>query len=214
MSRRPAAASRALAAVAVLALLAPVAPLAAQQSRGSMELIPYAGYMFSGNALEGPFGTSLSNGAGALYGAQLALRILPGVALVGNLGYSAPDVRAGVPIFGDVRVGRSSLWIYDGGVQLSLPARGEPAPSITPFVQGGVGAMQYSVSSGPVTGKANNLAWNVGAGVDVALVRGVGVRLFAKDHIGRFDFRDATGLDVTGETVHHVALGLGLRLEF
>lgn len=197
-----------------LLLLLAAAPLAAQQSKLSMELTPYAGYMISGNALEGPFGTSLSNSAGALYGAQLALHVMPGVALVGNLGYSDPDVRAGVPILGNVRVGSSSIWMYDGGVQLSLPARSEFALPITPFVQGGIGAMQYSVKSGPLTGKANNVAWNVGAGVDVALMPGIGVRLFAKDYIGRFDFRDATGLDVKGETAHHVALGLGLKLEF
>lgn len=199
-------------ATALLVLAA--APLAAQQTRLSMELTPYAGYMLSGKAFDGPFGTSLSNGAGPVYGAQLALHLAPGIALVGHLGYSDPDVRAGVPILGDVRVGSSSIWMYDGGVQLSLPARSEFALPVTPFLQGGIGAMQYSVKSGPLTGKADNVAWNVGGGVDVALMPGIGVRLFAKDYIGRFDFRDATGLDVRGETAHHVALGLGLKLEF
>lgn len=206
--------ARILRAASVIAIFA-ATPAAAQRARAtSLQLTPYAGYMISGNALEGPLGTSLSNSAGAVYGAQLALPLGANIAVVGNLAYAAPDVRAGVPIFGDVRVGSSEIWMYDGGLQLSLPATAGGLLPISPFVQGGVGAMRYEVSSGPVTGKATNVAWNVGAGVDLALARNLGARIFAKDYIGRFDFKDATGLDVKGETAHHVALGVGLRLDF
>jgi hypothetical protein len=149
-----------------------------------------------------------------MYGAQLSLQLVPGLSVVGNLAYSDPDVRAGVPFLGDVRVGSSTIWMYDGGLQLALPLQGGGLLPITPFVQGGVGVMNYEVSSGPLSTKATNVAWNVGGGFDVALARNVGVRLFAKDYIGRFDFRDAAGLDVAGETAHNVALGVGLRLEF
>ena len=200
---------RAAALVAVAAI-----PAAAQRSTTSLQLTPYAGYMLSGKALEGPLGTSLSNSAGPMFGAQLSLQLVPGLALVGNLAYSDPDIRAGVPFLGDVSVGSSTIWMYDGGLQLSLPLQSGGLLPITPFVQGGAGVMNYEVSSGPLSAKATNVAWNVGGGVDVSLGRNLGVRLFAKDYIGRFDFQDATGLDVKGETAHHVALGVGLKLEF
>ena len=204
---------RATVARAAVLLVLVAAPLAAQRSTTTLQVTPYAGYMISGKALEGPLGTSLSNSAGAMFGAQLALEIVPGLAVVGNVAYSDPDVRAGVPFLGDVRVGSSSIWLYDGGLQLSMPLTGGLLP-ITPFVQGGVGAMRYEVSSGPLTGTASNVAWNVGGGADLTLGRNLGLRLFAKDYIGKFDFKDATGLDVSGETAHHVALGVGLKLEF
>lgn len=200
-----------LAAVAAT-LLAPAAR--AQRAAGGIQLSPYAGYLISGNALEGPLGTSLSNSAGAIGGAQLAITLAPGIAVVGNVAYASPDVRAGIPIVGDVSVGSSEIWLYDGGLQLSLPERAGGLLPISPFLQGGVGAMRYSVSSGPLTGEATNVAWNLGAGADLALGRHLAVRLFAKDYIGKFDFKDATGFDVGGETTHHVALGMGLRLDF
>lgn len=201
-----------VAALAALALL-PAAALA-QRAASVIQVSPYAGYLISGRALEGPLGTSLSNAAGAIGGAQVALKLAPSIALVGNLAYAAPDVRAGVPFLGDVRVGSSTIWLYDAGLQLSMPERAGGLLPISPFVQAGVGAMRYEVSSGPLTGTASNVAWNVGAGADLTLGRHVAVRLFAKDYIGRFDFKDATGVDVTGETAHHVALGVGLRLDF
>lgn len=203
-----------LLATAAALLLAPEAYAQRAARATSIQLAPYAGYLISGKALEGPLGTSLSNAAGAIGGAQLAVTLAPGIALVGNVAYASPDVRAGIPIFGDVSVGSSEIWLYDAGFQLSLPERAGGLLPISPFVQGGVGSMRYSVSSGPVTGEATNLAWNVGAGADVALGRHVSVRLFAKDYIGKFDFKDATGFDVNGETAHHVALGMGLRLDF
>lgn len=199
-------------AAAAAALLAPAA--VAQRATGGLQLAPYAGYLISGNAFEGPLGTSLSNSAGAIGGVQLAIPLAAGVAVVGNVAYAAPDVRAGIPIVGDVSVGSSEIWLYDAGLQLSLPERAGGLLPIAPFVQGGVGSMRYSVSSGPLTGEATNLAWNVGAGADLSLGRHVSVRLFAKDYIGKFDFKDATGFDVSGETTHHVALGMGLRLDF
>jgi opacity protein-like surface antigen len=206
--------TRATFARAASLLVLAAAPAAAQRTGAtSLQLTPYAGYMISGKALEGPLGTSLSNGGGAMYGAQLALKLVPGLALVGNLAYSDPDVRAGVPFFGDVNVGSSTIWMYDGGLQLSLPSQGGLLP-ITPFVQGGVGAMSYEVSAGPLSTKATNVAWNVGGGLDLAVGRNLGVRLFAKDYIGRFDFQDAAGLDVAGAVTHNVALGVGLKLEF
>jgi hypothetical protein len=196
-----------------LALLALASPLAAQRA-ATFGVTPYAGYMISGKALQGPLGTDVSNSAGALFGAQLALKLSPNLAVVGNVGYSDPEVRAGVPFLGSVHLGSSKIWLYDAGLQLSLPSGAAAALPIAPYVEGGVGSMRYEVSSGPLSGKATNVAWNVGAGADLTLAPSFAVRLFAKDYIGRFDFKDATGLDVNGETAHHVAFGVGLRLDF
>jgi hypothetical protein len=189
-------------------------PVFAQRAATTIEIAPYAGVMISGNALEGPLGTTLSNSAGAIYGAQVALKLGSIVSVIGNLGYSDPDIRAGVPIFGDVRLGSSKIWMYDGGLRLSLPGASAGLLPITPFIEGGAGVMKYDVSSGPLSAKSTNVAWNVGAGADLTISRNFGMRIFAKDYIGRFDFKDATGFDVQGETAHHVALGVGLRLDF
>ena len=46
------------------------------------------------------------------------------------------------------------------------------------------------------------------------LGRNVGLRLLAKDYIGRFDVQEASGLDAEGEIGHNVALSVGLKLGF
>jgi hypothetical protein len=40
------------------------------------------------------------------------------------------------------------------------------------------------------------------------------VRLLAKDYIGKFDFKDAIGVDVSGSTSHNFGLTAGLRFDF
>jgi len=40
------------------------------------------------------------------------------------------------------------------------------------------------------------------------------LRFLAKDYIGQFNFQDATGLDITGNTAHNFALTAGLRFDF
>ena len=59
-----------------------------------------------------------------------------------------------------------------------------------------------------------NLAGNVGLGADLALGDAVGLRLMAKDYVGKFDFKDATTLDVQSQTAHNWALTAGLRFNF
>ena len=58
---------------------------------------------------------------------------------------------------------------------------------VSPFLQGGVGAMRYEVESGFLNTTATNVAYNVGGGVDVQLTPNLGLRLMAKDYIGKFD---------------------------
>ena len=59
---------------------------------------------------------------------------------------------------------------------------------------------------------ATNFAYNVGAGADVALAPRFGLQLMVKDYIGKFDAREATGLNVDTKTTHNCAVSAGLRL--
>lgn len=176
---------------------------------------PYAGYMVFGNFLNGPLGTSVSNAPGPLYGAQLGLSISPNVQLIGNVGYANSNLQAGVPIFGGVNVGTSSVLMYDAGLEYDFGSSKAGTLPFAPFIQGGVGAMQYNIDAADIlTTQATNFAGNVGLGADVSLGRGVALRLLAKDYIGKFNFQDATGLNFDGSTTHNFALTAGLRLDF
>jgi hypothetical protein len=179
-----------------------------------VHLSPYAGYMVFGSYLNGPLGTSLSTKAGMLYGAQLGLSITPNLQLVGNVGYTSSSLDIGLPIIGGVSVGHSSTLLYDADLEYDFgQSRGGALP-LTPFIQAGIGAMKYDVGASVLTTHATNVAYNVGIGGDLALGRGVALRLLAKDYIGKFDFQDATSFDVKGETAHNFGLTAGLRLDF
>ena len=85
---------------------------------------------------------------------------------------------------------------------------------IAPFVQAGVGAIRYNIDESILTTQATNLAGNVGLGADFRVGRGVAVRVLAKDYIGQFNFQDATGLGITGQTAHNFAFTAGMRFDF
>src|SRR5512138_2441858 len=57
---------------------------------------PYAGYMIFGDIVDGPLGTSLTSSSGSVFGLQANLPLGPTVSVVGNVGYSEPDLRFGV----------------------------------------------------------------------------------------------------------------------
>src|ERR1043166_2807459 len=162
----------------------------------AFELTPYAGYMIFGDYLKGPLGTSISNAPGAIYGVQLGMKIYPNVSLIGNLGYSSSDVTAGVPFLGGYSIAHSSTLLYDGGLQLDLPLTTASGFALKPFAQVGAGAMRYNISEAIVNTSATNFAANFGVGADLALGQSMGLRLMAKDYVGKFDFQDATQLDV------------------
>jgi len=188
-------------------------PLAAQQLKPTVfEVSPYAGYMMFGKLFEGPIGTSVSAGSGPMYGAQMSLTMAKNVALYGNVGYSSSDLKVGLPIIGGFDVGNSKALLYDGGVELKVPM--QQASMVTPFVQGGIGGIRYEVESGFLNTKATNVAYNFGGGVDVKLSPNFGVRLMAKDYLGKFDFKEATSFDLNGKTTNNVALTLGVKLGF
>ena len=181
----------------------------------TFHITPYAGYMFFGDYLKGPLGTSLTNAPGLMYGTQLNMQLSPNIALVGNLGYTSSDIQIGVPFFGGVSSGlHSTMYMYDAGLEYDFKAMKNGSIPFTPFVTGGVGAMRYNITGDFLSTEATNLAGNVGLGADFVVGRGVALRLMAKDYIGQFNFQDATGLGLTGQTANNFALTAGLKFDF
>jgi hypothetical protein len=179
-----------------------------------LHVSPYAGTLISGNFLSGPLGTTLNNSPGLLYGTQVGLSLAPELSLIGNIGYSTSDMKVGIPFLGGVTVGHSALLLYDAGLEYNFARATERAVPFAPFIQAGVGAMKYDVTASVIDTHATNFAGNVGVGADFSLSRGLAMRLLAKDYIGKFNFQDATGLGVTGNTAHNIALSAGLRFDF
>jgi hypothetical protein len=190
---------------------APAPPMA---TGTAFELTPYAGYMIFGDYLKGPFGTSISNAPSALYGVQLGMKIYPNVSLIGNVGYTSSSITAGIPFLGGYSIAQSSTLLYDGGLQLDLPLTTASGFSLKPFAQIGAGAWHYNISESVLQTSTTNFAANVGLGADIGLGQSMGLRLMAKDYIGKFNFQGATDLDVQGQTAHNFALSAGLRFKF
>lgn len=197
--------------VATLALLAPVA-LSAQALGVGGSVTPYAGYLITGRYFDGPLGTNVATVNTPMVGAQLAIPLVAGLSLTGNLGYASADVRVGVPVIGGINVGTNSLWVYDAGLELGGLPKGRTG--LAPFVQGGVGGMTNNIRSSFLNLQSTNLVYTAGVGVDVGLSRLVGVRVQAKDYIGRFDAEEAIGIRTRGNLTHNWALSAGLKLAF
>ena len=208
---------------AVLALALVAAPLGAQQRQPAaaqkatvFDVTPYAGYMHFGDIINGPLGTSLKSANAPVVGAQLGLSMGPNVGLVGNVAYGSSNLQVGVPILGGVNIGGTSKHvIYDADVELRLPMQSAgAAQQFTPFAQLGVGAITTKFQESIVKTSSTSFAGNLGAGVDLTLSRGFGVRAMVKDYVGRFDALDNTGLPVNGMTTNTVAGSVGVRLSF
>ena len=208
--------------IAGMAVMALASTASAQRTSRRMPVInetpapsvsPYAGYMMFGDIVDGPLGTRLTSSSGSVYGVQANLPLGSTVSIVGNVGYSEPDLRFGIPIIGGVNFGKSQVWMYDGGLQLSAPAL-PGSRAITPFVQVGAGGMSYNVQVAGINRKATNVAFNAGVGADIPLAQNIGLRLFAKDYIGKFDINEAAGIDYQAKTSNNIALSAGLKLQF
>jgi hypothetical protein len=198
-------------------LAAPFATLAAQAPNSGtvLHISPYAGVMVFGSYLNGPLNTTLTNKPGMLYGTQVGLSLSPELSLVGNIGYTSSSIDVGLPIIGGLSVGNSSTLIYDADLEYSLGSMKSGTSSLTPFVQAGAGAMRYDIQAVDVLNTtATNFAGNIGVGADIAMGKGMAVRLLAKDYIGKFNFKDAIGVDVGGSTAHNFGLTAGLRFDF
>ncbi|MEO7501623.1 MAG: outer membrane beta-barrel protein [Gemmatimonadaceae bacterium] len=186
-----------------------------QQSSQSMAVSPYAGYMTFGELVDGPLNTTLKSKASPIYGVQLNLPLGNTVSVFGNVGYTEPDLSVGLPLLGSITFGKSAVWLYDAGLQLSAPGYGSGDRGIVPFVQVGAGAMKYDVDVSGFSRSATNTAFNAGLGVDIPFAQNIGLRLVAKDYIGKFDFQEATQVDIVdAKTSHNVALSAGLKLVF
>ena len=82
------------------------------------------------------------------------------------------------------------------------------------FLVVGGGAMHYDVQVAGTSRTATNAAFNAGVGADIPLAQNIGLRLVAKDYIGKFDFNQATSLDVNAKTSNNLAVVAGLKLAF
>ena len=201
--------------------IATLSTAANAQSRASavpsgkaFDFTPYVGYMVFGSLMDGPFGTSIGNAPAPVFGAQLGMRLAPNISLVGNVAAASSDLKAGIPLLGGLSVAHSNMLLYDGGLQLDVPRMTIAGTTMSPFIQAGAGAMRYEISQSFLSTNATNFAGNVGLGADVTLGKNVGMRLMAKDYIGKFDFKDATFIDYEGKTANNVAFSAGLRLSF
>jgi hypothetical protein len=201
--------------------LAPATSLAQRAGQGStttigdqFDLTPYVGYMVFGDFLSGPLGTSLSNAPAPIYGVQLGFRISPNVSMIGNLATGNTNIQAGIPILGGINVAQSSVLMYDAGLQFDLPVSSAYGTSFKPFVQAGVGGMQYTITESFLNTTATNLAGNVGIGADLAMGKGLGIRLMAKDYIGKFNFQQATDFNIPAGTTQNYAFSAGMRFSF
>jgi hypothetical protein len=208
--------SRSLIGAAMLVAAGHIAAVAQAPNSGKvLHISPYAGVMVFGSYLDGPLGTSVGNSPGLFYGSQVGLSLAPQLSLVANVGYTSSDIKVGVPIIGGFTVGKSSMLVYDAGLEYNLGKSKYESMPIEPFVQAGVGAIRYDISAASILNtQATNFAGNVGAGADVIIGNGLTMRLLARDYIGKFNFEDATGLGISGKTSHNWALSAGLRFDF
>ena len=182
------------------------------QRGGGASLTPYAGYLVTGNWYDGPVGTSLSTTNAPMVGAQGSLPLSRGIALVGNLAYASGDLRVGLPLIGGVNVGTAKTWLYDASLEFGgLSARGA---GIAPFVSGGIGGMTNNIHNTLFSTRASNVAYTAALGIDLGLSPGIGLRVQAKDWIGRFNSAQAVGFRAQGNLAHNWALTGGAKISF
>ena len=195
---------------ATAALLAAHSALA--QSGVGASLTPYAGYLVTGRWYDGPVGTSLSTTNAPMVGAQGTVPLSNRISIVGNLAYASGDLRVGLPLVGGVNVGSAKTWLYDAALELGgLSGRGS---GIAPFVSGGFGGMTNDIRNSFFNARSSNIAYTAALGVDIGLSAGFGLRVQAKDWIGRFNSEQAVGFRAQGNLAHNWALTGGAKISF
>ena len=203
-------------AAAVLAVATPAQAQTGSNTivlkRGEFAVTPYAGYMLTTNFANGPLGTSLSSANGALYGVQGALPLSPGASLVGGIAYQTGDLKVGVPIIGGLKAGTSVAWIYEGDLELrGSQLKQGMASGFAPFVQVGAGAIHRKLTALGVDATSTDFAINGGVGADFTVMRGLTLRILAKDYVGKATFD--SDLAQT-KTLNNIALNAGVRFTF
>jgi opacity protein-like surface antigen len=185
------------------------------QPQPTVTITPYVGYANFNHYIDGPLGSSASGSGAALTGAQINLNFNPYVALVGNLAYANTGLVFFVP-GGEPTRGSSGVWLYDGDVQFSAPFRGMRGQIIKPFVQLGLGAINYTTQNDLGSASASSFAFNYGAGVDFPITRSIGIRILAKDYVARWydgGYITPDGYAVaTDQLTNNVAITGGLRV--
>ena len=184
---------------------------------GSFFIGPYAGYMFFGDLFDFPGPTEQSLEDGGMFGAQAGINLTPNIALLGNLGYTKSNFTLENDATDtDQRIsGDLGVFLYDASLQFRMPMNGS---RIQPLAQVGVGAIKYSLDTDDLFGEpgSSDVAFNLGLGADVALARGVALRLMAKDYITSVSWDDIGDVDfddnVEDNTAHNIGLTLGLRI--
>lgn len=175
-------------------------------------LTPYTGYLVTGHWFDGPVGTNITTSNSPMVGAQANVPLSRGVALVGNVAFASGDLRIGLPLIGGVNVGSAKTWLYDAAIELGGLA-GRTA-GIAPFVSGGVGGMTNDVRVAVFNAHATNLAYTGALGLDIGLTQGFGLRVQAKDWIGRFNSQQAVGMNAESNLAHNWALTAGAKISF
>jgi len=190
-----------------------------QPPDASFTLTPYFGYAFFGHYVNGPLGTSASGSGAALTGAQMNLNFSPYVGLVGNAAYGNSGLTFYVP-GGEPTRGSSGVWLFDGDLQLSAPFRGMNGEIIKPFLQVGLGAIDYNTQNSIGNQSSAAFAFNYGAGLDYPITRSIALRIMAKDYVAHWNDNTAAYVNPFGYPVyndvftHNFAITGGLRLAF
>jgi hypothetical protein len=178
------------------------------------EVTPYVGVIQFGDYLSGPLGTSVTNAPATLYGAELGMKIAPNLSIIGNVATASSDIQASLPFVGGVSLAQSTVQMFDAGLQYELGTMKSPGFELTPILQAGAGAMRYAITQSFLTTNSTNFAANAGAGADIAVGRGVGVKFMVKDYIGNFNMQQATYINAATNTTNNFAFTAGLRFSF
>ncbi len=181
-------------------------------NRGQMELTGYAGYLFTSNFANGPFGTGIGSANGAVYGGQIGLPLSPNASLVGGVAYSTADLQLKQSYLGGATVGTSTSWIYEGDLQLRATKQTQGLlMGFSPLLQVGAGAIHRKIDGYGLYDTATDFAINGGVGVDFEVSQGIGLRVMAKDYIGKASFNS----NLAGSnTLNNFTLDEGVKLSF
>ena len=214
-------------ASAVLAVLA--APLAAQTpesvvtgGQSTFSVTPYAGYMMFGSLADIDDNVNLTNDNSWLVGAQAKIRMTSRWSVLGNFAYTKSNLELEIENSStpDEQVsGDLGYWLGDLGLQYQLPFSWNDG-KVSPFVQGGVGAVRYTLDANDLSDSesSTNLQFNAGVGLDID--RGpIGFQFMLKDYVTSLDwneFGDLPDIDDVDRSriAHNLALTAGIRINF